>query len=72
MWLSVLVVILFAAGVAISIFGGGPIGFVLAGIGILGLAAKFLGVFGARVAHGGAARRAGRAPGAWRADRGGP
>jgi hypothetical protein len=46
MWLSVLIVILFVIGVIIAIFGGGPIGFVLAGIAVLGFAAKFLGAFG--------------------------
>jgi hypothetical protein len=45
MWLSLLIVILFVMGVAIAIFGGGPIGFVLAGIAILGFLAKFAGGF---------------------------
>jgi hypothetical protein len=46
MWLSVLIVILFAIGVVIAIFGGGPIGFILAGIAVIGFFAKFAGAFG--------------------------
>jgi hypothetical protein len=48
MWLTVLIVILFVAGLAIAVFGGGPIGFVIVAIGIIGLAAKFLGGLGAQ------------------------
>ncbi len=43
MWLSVLIVIVFAMGAIIALFGGGPIGLVLLGIGVLGLIAKFTG-----------------------------
>jgi hypothetical protein len=45
MWLSVLLVILFVAGLAIAVFGGGPIGFVVAAIGVFGFLAKFAGAY---------------------------
>jgi hypothetical protein len=48
MWLSVLIVIVFGIGVIIAIFAGGPIGFVLAGIAVLGFIAKFTGALGAQ------------------------
>jgi membrane protein implicated in regulation of membrane protease activity len=48
MWLTVLIVIAFVAGLAIAVFGGGPIGFVLVAIAILGLALRFLGGLGAQ------------------------
>jgi Na+/alanine symporter len=48
MWLTVLIVIGFVAGLAIAVFGGGPIGFVLVVIALVGLGAKFLGSLGAQ------------------------
>jgi hypothetical protein len=46
MWLAILFIIFFVAGAAIAIFGGGPIGFVLAAIAVVGFFAKFAGAFG--------------------------
>jgi hypothetical protein len=46
MWLTVLFVILFAGGLIVAIAGGGPIGFVLAAIGVIAFLAKFAGAYG--------------------------
>jgi hypothetical protein len=45
MWFSYLPIIALVAGIVIAIFGAGPIGIVLAIIGVIGLVAKVAGSY---------------------------